>query len=281
MPDPIGTVWTSSTVDLPAPCRRVSGPRAPAVYACGPAHRRRGRSPPQELESYLGQLEQVQVSLDGGTTMLNFAEAALLIQVCMWPLACALRLRQCVMRSTHSRILGAAPAPCRPSFRLGRKPAQGTTCVYSRKVEYLHRLVLQVLDVIDHKLSKELRKDAAAEGEHDVEGAFPSDPDFISLDDIPEAQSCAIDMAEKPDKNRDGDDEEQLTGGGPMVIMMNMEVDSDNPVGIRVERLPPPPPLFFPSPPLPASHSPTFLISPLPPTSLPPSPHNIGIWARR
>jgi condensin-2 complex subunit H2 len=137
----------------------------------------------QELEHYLGQLELVQVTLDGGGSFLNFAEAALLIQ--------------------------------------------GTTCVYSRKVEYLHRLVLQVLDVIDHKLSKELRKDAAAEGEQDAEGAFPSDPEFISLDDIPEAKSAAIDMAEKNDDTREGADDD-LTGG-PLVVMMNIEVDNDNP----------------------------------------------------
>lgn len=137
----------------------------------------------QELEHYLGQLEMVQVTLDGGGSFLNFAEAALLIQ--------------------------------------------GTTCVYSRKVEYLHRLVLQVLDVIDHKLSTELRKDAAAEGEQDAEGAFQSDPEFISLDDIPEAKSAAIDMAEKNDEAREVVDDD-LTGG-PLVVMMNIEVDNDNP----------------------------------------------------
>jgi len=97
--------------------------------------------------------------------------------------------------------------------------------VYSRKVEYLHRLVLQVLDVIDHKLSKELRKDAAAQGEHDAEEEFPADPEFISLDDIPEAKSSAIDMVEKSDP-RDGADD---LSGAPMVVMMNMEVDNDNP----------------------------------------------------
>jgi hypothetical protein len=140
----------------------------------------------QELEHYLGQLEQVQVTLDGGGTFLNFAEAALLIQ--------------------------------------------GTTCVYSRKVEYLHRLVLQVLDVIDHKLSKELRKDAAADGDQDAEKDFPADPEFISLDDIPEAKSQAIDMVETLDDMRNatanGDTDLAV---GPLVVMMNIEVDNDNP----------------------------------------------------
>jgi hypothetical protein len=104
---------------------------------------------------------------------------------------------------------------------------QGSTSVYSRKVEYLHRLVLQVLDVIDHKLSRELRKDAAEQGENDPEDEFPADPEFISLDDIPEAKSSAIDMVEKNDAARDGADD--ALSGAPMVVMMNMEVDNDNP----------------------------------------------------
>ena len=116
--------------------------------------------------------------------------------------------------------------------QLGLHPlccTQGTTCVYSRKVEYLHRLVMQVLDVIDHKLSKEMRKDAAADGDgdQDAESAFPADPEFISLDDIPEAKSSAIDMAEKNDDTCEGADDDMMSG--PLVVMMNMEVDTDNP----------------------------------------------------
>ncbi|KAM3569153.1 hypothetical protein VYU27_008740 [Nannochloropsis oceanica] len=51
------------------------------------------------LEDYLDELDGLKISLDGGQTNLNFAEAALLIQ--------------------------------------------GTACIYSRKVEYLHSLVFQ------------------------------------------------------------------------------------------------------------------------------------------
>jgi len=88
---------------------------------------------------------------------------------------------------------------------------------------------MQVLDVIDHKLSKEMRKDAAADGDgdQDAESAFPADPEFISLDDIPEAKSSAIDMAEKNDDTREGADDDMMSG--PLVVMMNMEVDTDNP----------------------------------------------------
>ena len=134
-----------------------------------------------ELQNYLGQLEQVQVSLDGGLTLLNFAEAALLIQ--------------------------------------------GTTCIYSRKVEYLHRLVMQVLDVIHLKRAKAASKDAP-EGEFDEEGAFLTDPDFISLDDIPEARSEAIDMVEKAGSMLDN--ELELGSAPPLVVVMNIEGDRDN-----------------------------------------------------
>lgn len=38
----------------------------------------------QELEDYLEELESIQISVDGGKSSLNFAEAALLIQVRCW-----------------------------------------------------------------------------------------------------------------------------------------------------------------------------------------------------
>ena len=60
-----------------------------------------------ELSDYLAQLEDISFSFDGGSTSLNFAEAALLIQ--------------------------------------------GSTCVYSRKVEYLHKLVFNALEAVAAK----------------------------------------------------------------------------------------------------------------------------------
>ena len=56
------------------------------------------------LENYLEEIESFNVSIDGGKTTLNFAEAALLIQ--------------------------------------------GSACIYSKKVEYLHDLVSKTLSFI-------------------------------------------------------------------------------------------------------------------------------------
>ena len=53
------------------------------------------------------QIETVRISFDGGTTSMNFAEAALLIQ--------------------------------------------GSTCIYSKKIEFLYALVFQTLDVLSSK----------------------------------------------------------------------------------------------------------------------------------
>lgn len=71
--------------------------------------------------------------------------------------------------------------------------------MYSQKVEYLHKLVFKCLEVVSE------RKDSAVE--IDVEGGegavadpdivFPEDPDFLPLDDIPEAKG--IDLNERQD----------------------------------------------------------------------------------
>jgi condensin-2 complex subunit H2 len=61
----------------------------------------------ESLTEYLDELDNLRISIDGGKSNLNFAEAALLIQ--------------------------------------------GSTAVYSKKVEYLHQLVLQSLEFITSK----------------------------------------------------------------------------------------------------------------------------------
>lgn len=61
----------------------------------------------ESLTEYLEELDNLRISIDGGKSNLNFAEAALLIQ--------------------------------------------GSTAVYSKKVEYLHQLVLQSLEFITNK----------------------------------------------------------------------------------------------------------------------------------
>jgi condensin-2 complex subunit H2 len=63
----------------------------------------------ESLTEYLEELDNLRISIDGGKSNLNFAEAALLIQ--------------------------------------------GSTAVYSKKVEYLHQLVLQSLEFITSKKS--------------------------------------------------------------------------------------------------------------------------------
>ncbi|XP_063074121.1 condensin-2 complex subunit H2 isoform X2 [Engraulis encrasicolus] len=73
-----------------------------------------------QLGDYLQELEEVQISFDGGKTTMNFAEAALLLQ--------------------------------------------GTTSIYGKKVELLHRLVFQTLDYISNKNKKKDKVAEAAEG---------------------------------------------------------------------------------------------------------------------
>ena len=82
-----------------------------------------------ELSDYLTQLEEITFTFDGGNTNLNFAEGA--------P-----RRGAGVPALTHSP---AAPA-CAAALLI-----QGSTCVYSRKVEYLHKLVYNALEAVAHK----------------------------------------------------------------------------------------------------------------------------------
>lgn len=64
------------------------------------------------LEEYLEELAEVQITFDGGETMMNFAEAAMLIQ--------------------------------------------GSATVYSKKVEFLWQMVLQMLDLLSSRRSVEM-----------------------------------------------------------------------------------------------------------------------------
>jgi condensin-2 complex subunit H2 len=111
----------------------------------------------KELALYLGELEQITFSFDGGHTSLNFTEAALLIQ--------------------------------------------GSTCIYSKKVEYLYNLVLRTLDQVLGKwcvsyvvlimfaladwfcLSREAIASSLDDAGKDVDAAFEEDADLLGLDD--------------------------------------------------------------------------------------------------
>jgi hypothetical protein len=62
---------------------------------------------------------------------------------------------------------------------------------------------------------------SAAEDGSDPDTDFPEDPEFIALDDIPEAKPSSINMAD--DGDADGGD--HLVEATPMVLMMNFEDD--------------------------------------------------------
>lgn len=94
------------------------------------------------LEKYLAELESVAITFNDGTTTINFAQAALLIQ--------------------------------------------GSTCVYSKKVEYLYNLVFQMLDLLSSKRKNQQQKNDV---ENDKEGNTfleMEENHFLSLDDIKE-----------------------------------------------------------------------------------------------
>jgi hypothetical protein len=61
----------------------------------------------------------------------------------------ALKLRACVAAHIHCLAAMSADGPGTLMY------AQGTTCVFSKKVEYLHSLVYQALETIFNKKQKE------------------------------------------------------------------------------------------------------------------------------
>ena len=115
----------------------------------------------ESLTEYVEDLQRLQVSIDGGKSTLNFAQAALLIQ--------------------------------------------GSTAVYSKKVEYLHQLVLQALELM---AERKTNTDQAAHGGNagsrtekaklsaleDERFLFGADPTYLMLDDfVDEARNIDLD----------------------------------------------------------------------------------------
>lgn len=99
----------------------------------------------ESLTEYLEDLDNLRISIDGGKSNLNFAEAALLIQ--------------------------------------------GSTAVYSKKVEYLHQLVLQSLEFITNKKSSKVTtaQGKASKSIEDDDILFlDNDASFLLLDHIVE-----------------------------------------------------------------------------------------------
>lgn len=99
----------------------------------------------ESLTEYLEDLDNLRISIDGGKSNLNFAEAALLIQ--------------------------------------------GSTAVYSKKVEYLHQLVLQSLEFITNKKSNSTStaQGKASKSVEDDDILFlDNDASFLLLDHVVE-----------------------------------------------------------------------------------------------
>ena len=94
-----------------------------------------------ELEDYLEVLEGVQFSFSDGGPSLNFAEGERLQlrRACQLAVAvCACSAADSCPRSTPAALCAAAAALL----------IQGSACIYSKKVEYLHTLVYQALEFI-------------------------------------------------------------------------------------------------------------------------------------
>ncbi len=102
---------------------------------------------------------------------------------------------------------------------------QGSTCVYSRKVEYLYQLVFRVLDIIADRQRKAENGDGNTNND-DPDSAFPEEPEFISLDDIAPAKRSAIDMVEKP--NASGVDNTVIPRSPILLMQINLEADVEN-----------------------------------------------------
>ncbi|CAM9162341.1 unnamed protein product [Pylaiella littoralis] len=109
------------------------------------------------LEDYLEDLEEITITLDGGASKVNFAEAALLIQ--------------------------------------------GSTCVYSRKVEHVYQLVLQTIDFLtQQKQQKDANASKGNSGDDDIAGE--EDAAFLQLDDILEGKNIDIEGPAGRARNR-------------------------------------------------------------------------------
>ncbi|CAL4087925.1 unnamed protein product, partial [Meganyctiphanes norvegica] len=120
------------------------------------------------MEEYLEELAEVQITFDGGETMMNFAEAAMLIQ--------------------------------------------GSATVYSKKVEFLWQMVLQMLDLLSSRRTAAANTAPGAEGqEQGGKGGKGhvdlASADFVKMDHVEEGRN--IDMKDDDDE---GDDEDG-TGG--------------------------------------------------------------------
>lgn len=114
------------------------------------------------LEEYLEELAEVQITFDGGETMMNFAEAAMLIQ--------------------------------------------GSATVYSKKVEFLWQMVLQMLDLLSSRRGVEMGGPAGGKdlgGGGGGKAILDASIEFQSVDNIREGRN--INMREEDELEEDDD----------------------------------------------------------------------------
>lgn len=69
---------------------------------------------------------------------------------------------------------------------------QGSACVYSKKVEYLHSLVYQTLEFVADRKVKALRSKGKAEAGNQDNDEFDDEEHFLSLDDTLEGKQTYL-----------------------------------------------------------------------------------------
>ncbi|KAK7486411.1 hypothetical protein BaRGS_00022335 [Batillaria attramentaria] len=100
---------------------------------------------------------------------------------------------------------------------------QGSTCVYSKKVEHLYSLVYQVLDMVANKKKQQKAGSVDAEG-NDADAVFPQDTEeeFLLLDDTKHA------VPEKLEKRTDPEKESQVQPLTPVNLAVQDEGEKDS-----------------------------------------------------
>ncbi len=69
---------------------------------------------------------------------------------------------------------------------------QGSACVYSKKVEYLHSLVYQALEFVADRKVKSLKSKGKADAGLQDDDEFDDEEHFLSLDDTLEGENKDI-----------------------------------------------------------------------------------------
>ncbi|KAJ8023589.1 Condensin-2 complex subunit H2 [Holothuria leucospilota] len=96
---------------------------------------------------------------------------------------------------------------------------QGSTCIYSKKVEFLYALVFQTLDALASKKKMQQASSVDAEGrDADTSVLNQSREEFLSLDDIPEAKNINM-------KQLDGDDHDKTVEVVPRTPLSLLKLD--------------------------------------------------------